>query len=237
MCSALLRIGYLTSQPSGEPPSCSPCPVTGSVSTHVLNTVSARPQGEGLLGTAPVLERMRQELVEDLACPGHPGLSRSLPVRAASLAIQEPWSWAWRLLRREEPFSSFYPLVPLPSRGRGLGGSVWVPERLTRAAAWCSEPLQACPAFLKCSSQASQALHHLPPDPVCPPACSSVYWFRARTYCNFLLLPIFLRLFPRSGILFFLAHHDPAHSWSLNPVSSRKPSVNAQAGLFFSEPQ
>ena len=62
MCSALLRIGCLISQPSGEPPSCSPCPVTGSVSTHVLNAVSARPQGEGLLGTAPVLERMRQEL-------------------------------------------------------------------------------------------------------------------------------------------------------------------------------
>ena len=128
MCSALLRIGYLTSQPSGEPPSCSPCPVTGSVSTHVLNAVNARPQGRGLLGTAPVLERMRQELRSPCwealrpRLPRTPGFSRSLPLHAASLAIQEPWSWAWRLLRSEEPFSSFYPLCPFPAGGESWEG-------------------------------------------------------------------------------------------------------------------
>lgn len=71
---------------------------------------------------------------------------------------------------------------------------MWTPEWLTHAAPWCSEPLQACPAFVTCSSQvplalqpgtprlssqappdfpgrrpqlcsqASPALHHLPPS-------------------------------------------------------------------------
>ena len=169
MCSALLRIGYLTSQPSGEPPSCSPCPVTGSVSTHVLNAVNARPQGRGLLGTAPVLERMRQELRslcwEALRPPLAPD-TWLLPLSAS--AICQPCDTGAVVLGLEAApergtILLLLPTVPLPGRGGELGGSVWVPERLTRAATWCSEPLQACPAFVKCSSQASQALHHLPP--------------------------------------------------------------------------
>lgn len=164
-----LRIDYLTSQLLGEAPLALPVLVTSSVNTHVLNTVgargSARPQGKDLLGMALALEGMRQELrspcgevLRPSPTPGHPGFSPSLPLCAASFVIQEPQSWGQRMLRRKEPFSSFYPFVSLPSRGREVGGNVWTPEWLTQAAPWCSEPLQACPAFVTCSSQAPPAL-------------------------------------------------------------------------------
>ena len=153
---------------------------------------------------------------------------------------------------------------------------MWTPEQLTQPAPWCSEPLQACPAFVTCSSQAPPALQPgVPGSPVrcprlsrqVPPAlqagapssparrprlcshaslalqsgvpgspgrcpqfsrqvsrlCATCHptslfsslplclWFRSQTYCDFLLLPILLRLFPRSAILFFFC---PSQSYS-----------------------
>ena len=74
------------------------------------------------------LEGMRQELrspcgeaLRPSPAPGHPGFPPSLPLCSASFVIQEPQSWGQRMLWRKEPFSSFYPFVSLPSRGREVG--------------------------------------------------------------------------------------------------------------------
>ena len=167
---------------------------------------------------------------------------------------------------------------------------MWTPEQLTQPAPWCSEPLQACPAFVTCSSQAPPALQpgvpgspvrcprlsrQVPPalQPGVPGSAAMCPWLSSQAspvlqagapssparrpgsvppatqlVCS-PAFPSVSGLGPRRTVTScfsqscsdssldlqfssFFAHHNPIHSWSMNPVSSRKPAVNVPAGLF-----
>lgn len=184
--------------------------------------------------TAQVLERGRPrspcwEVFRPLPAPGHPGFSLLCALTSLSYRSRGPGGRGCSGGRNH--FSLFYPFVSIPSWGRGVGGSVWIPEWDSQDSPWCSEPLQDCPPFVKCSSQAAQALHRQPhqssllsghprhllvqvPDVLCFPASPNLVQTLASVW---------------NSLLFF-TQQNPIHFLSNNTVSSRKPFVNAQDG-------